>query len=267
LQAGDIIREVDGVAVPDNGGIMRLLRGRSRELVAVTIERASGERFTERRVALTTEQELELANRRWVERRREMVASKSCGRIGYVYVPAMNGASYRKVVAEIFGRHINADALIVDVRFNGGGNLHNELVTLLSGKPYMTFTSSRGGPSFDEPRDRWSKPSAVVMNASSYSDASIFPQVYQDLKIGPLVGDPVAGSGSFVIWVPSNLVPGLVYGVPVVPIRRLDGRLMENADVIPDVPAPSDPTAWARGEDPQIEAAVAALMPSGRHAR
>ena len=64
MQAGDIIREVDGVAVPDNGGIMRLLRGRSRELVAVTIERASGERFTEGRVALTTEQELELANRR-----------------------------------------------------------------------------------------------------------------------------------------------------------------------------------------------------------
>src|SRR5262249_14553067 len=156
----------------------------------------------------------ELANQRWVERKREMVAAKSCGHLGYVYVSAMNGAAYRKAISEIFGRYNNANALIIDIRFNGGGNLHNQLLTLLSGKAYMAFVPPRGGPSLDEPGDRWNKPSAVVMNASSYSDASVFPQAYKDLGLGPLVGDPVAGTGTFVWWVESNLIPGLVYGLP-----------------------------------------------------
>ena len=244
--------------MPDNGGVARLLRGRARDLIAVTIE--GRERFTERRVAISLEQETELATRRWVNRKRELVAAKSCGRLGYIYVPAMDGAAYRKAVAEIFGRYTDADALIVDVRFNGGGNLHNQLLTLLSGKPYMTMVPPRGGPLLDEPRDRWSRPSAVVMNASSYSDASVFPQAYKDLKLGPLVGDPVAGTGTFVWWVESNLIPGLVYGLPQLPVRKLDGHLMENADVIPDLAVPSDPTAWANGEDPQLDAAVRTMM-------
>ena len=263
LKAGDVIREIDGEAVPDEGGVRRVLRGRARQLVAITAEHPDGRRFTERHVAVTLEREQELAVKRWIKRKRDYVVAKSCGRLGYVYVADMDAKSYRQAFSEVFGRFQKADGLVVDIRYNGGGNLHNQLLTLLSGKAYMSYAPLRGGPSQDEPRDRWTKPSAVIMNAVSYSDASVFPQAYSDLKLGPLVGDPVAGTGTFVWWVDSNIIPGLTYGLPQVPIRKLDGALIENSDIVPDIPVASDPTAWEKGTDPQLDAAMQALLPGG----
>jgi tricorn protease len=213
-------------------------------------------------VVISLRQETALARAQWIKRKRESVIAKSCGHLGYVYVPGMDALSYRASFSEIFGRFVQADGLIVDIRYNGGGNLHNHLLTLLSGKAYMDFEPSRGGPVQEEPRDRWTKPSAVIMNADSYSDASVFPHAYHDLKLGPLIGDPVAGTGTATWWPESLIVPGLVYGLAQVPIRdRGDGTLFERADVVPDIAVPSDPTAWAKGEDPQLDAAITALTP------
>ena len=261
LRAGDILQAIDGEPIPLEGGVRRLLRGQANELVAVTAAHPDGRVFTEKRSPVSLETESRLAARRWVRRKREHVATLSCGHIGYVYVPAMDADSYRSVFAEIFGRFGEADGLVVDIRYNGGGELHNQLLTLLSGRTYMTFVPPRGGPVQDEPRDRWTKPSAVVMNAGSYSDASVFPQAYRDLKLGPLVGDPVAGTGTSVWWVQSAIIPGLTYGLPQLPLRKMDGQLIENHDILPDIEVLSNPTDWARGEDPQLDAAVRALRP------
>jgi tricorn protease len=264
IKVGDVIREIDGEPIPEQGGVQRLLRGRAGELLAITAEHPDGSHYTEKHVPVTLMREGELATKRWVKRKRDYVTAKSCGRLGYVYIAGMDARSYRSAFSEIFGRFQRAEGLIVDIRFNGGGNLHNQLLTLLSGKSYMSYTPLRGGPSQDEPRDRWTKPSAVIMNAASYSDASIFPQAYHDLKLGPLVGDPVAGTGTAVWWVASNIIPGLTYGLPQLPYRRLDGNLVENREIVPDIPVLSDPTPWAKGKDPQLDAAVEALTPADR---
>jgi tricorn protease len=147
---------------------------------------------------------------------------------------------------------------VVDIRFNGGGDLHNNLLTLLSGKEYSRFTAPNG-PSQREPRDRWSGRSAVLMNGASYSDASVFPFAYRVLGLGQLVGTTVAGTGTYVWWVESNLIPGLIYGLPQLPLRGLDGTLLENHDIPPDVASPDDPKAWSEGTDPQLAAALTAL--------
>ncbi len=266
LKPGDILRQVDGEDIPDEGGVRRILRGRANQLVAITAEHPDGGRFTEKHVPISMGREYDLARARWIKRKREAVVAKSCGRLGYVYVPGMDSASYRATFSEIFGRFPHADGLIVDIRYNLGGNLHNHLLTLLSGKAYLTFEPSRGGPDQQEPRDRWTRPSAVVMNASSYSDGSVFPHAYREFKLGPLIGDPVAGTGTATWWPESLLVPGLVYGLAQLPIRDRDGTLYENAEVEPDIPVPSDPTAWEKGEDPQLDAAIKALTPANGEA-
>ncbi len=263
LKPGDVIREIDGEAVPDEGGIRRLLRGRRKEIVAVTSEHPDGTRFTEKRVAIDLAKEQEIADRRWVEGKRRAVEAASCGRLGYVHLAGMDAASYRKAFTDIFGRFGDAQGLVVDIRDNGGGDLHNQLVTLLSGKSYFDVFPPRGGPAQHEPRDRWTKPSAVVMNAESYSDSSLFPLAYRDLHLGQLIGDPVAGTGTEVWWVASRIVPGLTYGIPQLPFREIDGTFSENHPVEPDIRVPSDPTAWAKGEDPQLDAAVRTLLPAG----
>ena len=196
LRPGDVLRQIDGEDIPDEGGVRRILSGRANQLVAVTAEHPDGSRFTEKRAPVTLAREWQLALQRWKKRKRDETLAKSCGHLGYVYLAAMDARSYRDAFSEIFGRFGDADGLVVDIRYNGGGNLHNHLLTLLSGKAYLTFSPPRGGPDQIEPRDRWTKPSVVIMNAASYSDASIFPHVYRDLKLGPLVGDPVAGTGT-----------------------------------------------------------------------
>jgi len=202
-----------------------------------------------------------LARTQWKKRKRDEVVAKSCGRLGYVYVDAMDARSYRELLSEIFGRFADADGLIVDIRYNSGGNLHNHLLTLLSGKAYLTGSPPRGGPPQIEPRDRWTKPSAVIMNSAGYSDASVFPHAYRDQKLGTLVGDPVAGTGTATWWADSKLIPGLIYGLPEVPLRELGGKRFENDPINPDIAAPSDATYWDRGEDPQLDAAIQALTP------
>ena len=77
--------------------------------------------------------------RRWVERNRQIVDSLSGGRIGYVHVQGMNSPSFRTVYEEMFGRHRNCDAIVVDTRFNGGGWLHNDLAVLLAGRQVFFF--------------------------------------------------------------------------------------------------------------------------------
>jgi tricorn protease len=261
LKPGDVLRQIDGEDIPEDGGVRRLLRGRANQRVAVIAEHPDGRRFTEKHILISVDRERDLAREQWIKRKRELVTVKSCGRLGYVYVPGMDAASYRTTFSDIFGRFGQADGLIVDIRYNGGGNLHNHLLTLLSGKAYLDFVPTHGGPDQQEPRDRWTKPSAVIMNAASYSDASIFPHVYHDLKLGPLIGDPVAGTGTATWWVRSAAIPGLVYGLAQAPARELDGALFENVEVEPDLLVPSDPTAWEKGEDPQLDAAIKALMP------
>ncbi len=261
LRPGDVILSVDGEPVPEEGGIRRALAGRVGQFVGLSAAHPDGTRFAETRIAVSLDRERALADRFWVLRARDRVAALSCGRLGYLHLAAMDAASYRAAFDDLFGRFADRAGVVVDVRDNGGGDLHNQLVTLLSGQSYGGAAPARGGPTLDEPRDRWTRPSAVVMNAASYSDSSLFPLAYRDLHLGPLVGDPVAGTGTSTWWIQSRLITGLDYGLPNLPFHGRDGTLSENHQVEPDVLVPSDPAAWAAGRDPQLEAAVRALMP------
>ncbi|HKX43291.1 MAG TPA: S41 family peptidase, partial [Burkholderiaceae bacterium] len=147
---------------------------------------------------------------------------------------------------------------IVDTRFNGGGNLHDELATLLAGHRYLEFVPR--GQSFGwEPTGKWTKPSIVLISESNYSDAHLFPWTYRHLGIGKLVGMPVAGTGTAVWWEKLQ-DPTLVFGIPQVGFRDAQGQYMEKALIEPDIVVPNDPAKIAAGQDQQIEAAVRELL-------
>ena len=99
----------------------------------------------------------------------------------------------------------------------------------------------------------------VVQGEGNYSDAHIFPYVFQKLGVGKLVGAPVAGTGTAVWW-ERQIDPTIVFGVPQVGFVTEDGRYLENLDLEPDVLVLSDPEAAARGDDPQLDKAVEVLL-------
>lgn len=176
----------------------------------------------------------------------------------------MNSEVYDAVVADALGRQRNRDALIVDVRFNSGGYLANTLVEFLTGsgstKGMASSWPRQGKGETDAATRQWTKPSVVLVNAASYSEGSAFPEYYRALKVGPIVGDPVPGTGTMVYSHDSRLIPGLSYGIPTLGLRKPDGTFYENQELIPDQQVPLTPADMVAGRDPQLEAAVQAAL-------
>lgn len=111
-----------------------------------------------------------------------------------------------------------------------------------------------------EPYDKWIKPSCVVTCESDYSDACGFPYVYRALGIGKIIGAPVAGTATSVWW-ETQVDPTLIFGIPQVGSFSVqNGRYLENLQLNPDIEVYNDPASLERGEDKQLEAAVAEML-------
>jgi len=190
--------------------------------------------------------------------RRDAVARLSGGRIGYAHIRGMNDGAYREIFQDIFGRDPGKEAIVLDTRFNGGGNLVEALTEFLTGRVFMTDVP-RGQNLGDEPLFRWNKPSIVVMNEGNYSDAHCFPMAYTQLGIGETVGMPVPGTCSSVWW--ERLQNrNLVFGIPQVAIKDTQGDIMENKELDPTYMVEPDPAQVAAGKDQQLEKAVQVLL-------
>lgn len=195
---------------------------------------------------------------RWVRTRREEVDRLSKGRLGYVHVKGMNDASFRDTFAEVLGRNSGKEGLIVDTRFNGGGWLHDNLVDLLRGRDYFTYVP-HGQVVGRDPMFKWTKKSAVLQSESNYSNAHMFPLLYKTLGLGPLIGTPVAGTGTAVWW-ETQIDKTLYFGIPQVGVMDRSGQFLENQTLQPDVEIYNDPASAAQGRDLQLEKAVEVLL-------
>ena len=196
---------------------------------------------------------------RWVEQRAQMVKELSGGKVGYVHVEGMDSESFREVYSDLLGKYRTCEAIIVDTRHNGGGWLHDDLVTLLSGKEYVRF-EPRGQYIGSDPFTKWTKPSCVLIGEDNYSDACGFPYVYKTLGIGKLIGAPVPGTMTAVWW-ENQIDQSIVFGIPqVAALAVKEGRYLENMQIEPDILVYNDPASVLRGEDKQLEAAVAEML-------
>jgi tricorn protease len=256
---GMVIEKIDGSAIAPLAEIDSLLNLKAGKRVALgLLDPATGQRHEQVVRAVSLGEQNELLYRRWVKKQRAMVDKLSGGRLGYVHVRGMDDDSYRDVFSEVLGRHSAKEALIVDTRFNGGGNLHDELSTLLSGRRYLEFVP-RGQSLGHESTGRWTKPSLVLVSESNYSDAHLFPWTYRHLGIGKLLGMPVAGTGTAVWW-ETMQDPTLVFGIPMVGFRDAKGEYMEKALIEPDIRVPNEAAMLKAGRDQQTEAAVQELL-------
>ncbi len=260
LKPGAVILTVDGEKIAPDMDIYRLLNRKHRRRLHLTIQPAGGGKVVEEVVTPTSfGRELRLAYERWVDRRRKLTDTLSGGRIGYIHIANMKLSNYQRAFGELFGAFANKEAVIIDVRFNGGGNLHDQLIAMATGRSYARFVTRKGVEMGISPDNRWSKPSAVLANAASYSDGMIFPYLYKAGRIGPVIGERVPGTGTFVWW-ERQQDRRLVYGVPQLGIKGRDGRWLENQEVTPNIKIYNDPNSLAKGRDRQLEVGVRYLL-------
>ena len=257
IKAGDIITAINGTEIKAGMDWYPLLRMQGGKKMALTIKKG-GKKPVEMFVEPAFTDQVQLY-KRWVEQRAEMVKRLSGGKIGYVHVEGMDSESFREVYSDLLGKYRTCEAVIVDTRHNGGGWLHDDLATLLSGTGYIRF-EPRGQYIGTEPYNKWTKPSCVLMGEDNYSDACGFPYVYKSLGIGKLIGAPVPGTMTAVWW-ETQIDSNIVFGIPQVGAMGVkEGRYLENMQIEPDILVYNDPASVLRGEDKQLEAAVAEMM-------
>lgn len=257
---GCIIEKVDGVAIAAGADYFPLFEGKAGRKVVLTVYNpATKKRFEETLKPITYVAQNELLYKRWVENCRKKVEELSGGRIGYVHIKAMDSESFRKIYSELLSeRNRKKEAVVVDVRHNGGGWLHDDVVTLLSGKEYERFVP-RGQYIGSDPFNKWLKPSCMLVCEDNYSNAHGTPFVYKTLSVGKLIGTPVAGTMTAVWW-ERQIDPSIVFGIPQVGCMDMQGNYLENHTLQPDILIYNTPEETLKGEDAQLKAAVEHLL-------
>ncbi len=257
VKKGTLIKSIDGTAIQDYAHFLRLMNHQKDKKILLVIEN-NGKTDSLTLKPISKGSENGLLYKRWIKRERALCDSLSGGRIGYVHVAGMNSSSFRQFYSDVLGLNSDKDAIIVDTRFNGGGWLHDDLVTLLSGKPYVQF-APRGQKYGYDPMTKWNKPSAVLISEGNYSDAHGFPYAYKTLEIGKLVGMPVAGTMTAVWW-ETLQDPSLYFGIPQVGALDMNDNYLENQQLEPDVKVDIEYDVAAKGFDQQLAKAVKVLL-------
>lgn len=255
---GDIVMAIDGEKVLAGKDYFPLLEGKAGKKVRLDVRKSDGKNATVSVKPISAGSQSNMAYQRWVERNERITDSISGGKIGYVHVKGMDGASYQTVYDRILGKYRDCDAIVVDTRHNGGGWLHNDIAILLSGHKYVTY-NPRGRKIGEEPFAQWNKPSVMLVNESNYSDAHGTPYAYQTLGIGEVVGAPIPGTMTAVWW-ETQIDPTIVFGIPQVTNMANDGTVLENTQLNPDVVIYNAPADVEKGIDSQLEGAVRHLM-------
>ena len=264
VTSGCIIEQIDGKAIEAGMDYFPLLEGKAGKKVLLAIYNpTNGKRFNVSIKAISASEQNTLLYKRWVDRNRKMVDELSGGRIADVHVQGMDSPSFRTVYSELLSdKNRNRDAVIVDTRHNGGGWLHDDLATLLSGKEYQRFVP-RGQYIGSDPFNKWLKPSCVLVCEDNYSNAHGFPWVYKELGIGKLIGAPVPGTMTAVWW-ETQIDPSIVFGIPQVGCVDMRGQYAENNQLQPDIEVYNKPEDSLKGIDTQLATAVQEMLKASK---
>jgi len=255
---GAVITAVNGQAIDAKADHAKIFNDLSGKKTRITFTLPDGEIVNETVKPINTGVQNSILYQRWVKQRAADVDKWSNGRLGYVHIASMNDKSFRPVYADILGKYNNREGIVIDIRWNGGGRMHEDIEVLFSGEKYLTQVV-RGIETCDMPSRRWNKPSIMVQCESCYSNAHGTPWVYKHQGIGKLVGMPVAGTMTSVNWIRMQ-DPSLIYGIPVIGYRLSDGSYLENTQLDPDILIDNDPAKVIKGEDIQLKTAVETLL-------
>ena len=261
LEEDDYVLAIEGQEIEAGDNYWTILNHALNEYVTVRVaDDPGGTGARDLRIA-TVPSLRDIQYEEWVAQNREFVEAESGGRIAYVHIRAMNRSSLEKFENEI-DRFWNADGIVVDIRYNGGGNIDQQLLDILERRPYEYWNNRWAAPSSGRrPRQAIAGPKVMLINHRSASDSEVTPMGFRDLGLGRIVGNPTMGAviatGSYrlinggSIRTPGSLV--VTYD-PSEPNNY--GINLENYGVAPDVWVENTPEDELRGFDRELKAAV-----------
>ncbi len=255
VRVGDYLLAIDGVEVGPTDNPFRMLEhiaGRGVELTVNTKPSFDGAR---KATYLPITSETDLLYLEMVETNRGRVERATDGRVGYLHIPDMGANGIREFIKSYYPQ-IRKEGLIVDVRNNGGGNVSQMLIERLRRQLLGTRFSRTGDTPGTYPDAVFHGHMACILDEDSASDGDIFPHMFRQAGLGPLIGKRSWG-GVIGITNRGTLIDGGTVNVPEFGTNDPDGRwIIEGHGVEPDIEVRNDPKAILEGRDPQLERAI-----------
>jgi tricorn protease len=255
ISVGDYVLAINGEELKANDDPYRLLRNLADNPVALTVNSKpsmDGARTVSYR-PVTDEGNLIYLD--WVNANRKKVDQLSGGKVGYIHVPDMGANGIREFIKWYYGQ-INKEGLVVDVRANGGGNVSRMLIERLRRRVLALGYARTNDQATTYPDQVFLGPMAAILNENSASDGDIFPAMFREAGLGPLIGKRSWG-GVVGITNRGTLIDGGAVNVPEFGFANPKGEwIIEGYGVDPDIEVENDPKSVISGHDPQLERAV-----------
>ena len=265
LAVGEYVLAIDGQDVKAGDNYWKILSTAVNAYVPVRVARtADGRDARTIRIASVTSL-TDIKYEAWVANNRDAVERATNGRIAYIHIRAMNQPSLTRFQDEI-DRFSNREGVIVDIRYNGGGNIDQQLIDILERRPYEYWNNRSGVPTWGRrPRQAIVGPKVMMVNWRSASDAEVTPMAFRDLGLGRIVGNPtsaaVIATGSYALINGGTIrTPGSLVVTYDATKPNNFGINLENYGVAPDVWVRNSPKDEMEGVDRELRVAIDEVM-------
>jgi tricorn protease len=257
VNAGDYLLSVRGIDLKPPTEVYSLFENTAGKSIEITVGPNADGKGSRTVTVEPLESEAALRNRDWVEGNLKKVHKATGGRVAYVYVPntAALGHEYFK---RYFFPQVDRDAIIVDERFNGGGQVADYYIDHLR-RPFTSMWATRYGQDIKTPGGAIHGPKVMIIDETAGSGGDLLPWMFRKYKLGPLVGKRTWGGLVGILGFPVLMDGGSVTA-PNLAIWTEDGFVVENEGVPPDVEVEQTPADVIAGHDPQLERAIAIVM-------
>ncbi len=254
VNEGDYLLAVNGVPIDTGRDIWASFQGLADKTVMLTVNDKPTLEGSREVLVETMGDETRLRNLAWIEKNRAYVDEKSDGRVGYAYVPS-TGIDGQTELRRMFVPQIGKAALIIDERFNNGGQIPTRFIEMLN-RPMTNYWGVRDGKDWQWPPVAHVGPKVMLANEWSGSGGDCFPYYFKKAKLGPVIGTRTWGGLIGISGAP-QLIDGGVVTVPTFSFYDTDGEwAVENYGVDPDIEVIDDPSLMVDGGDPQLDAAI-----------
>ena len=254
VKEGDYIIAVNGIPLTTAQEPFIVFQGLSDKTVEITYNSSPSMTGAKTVIVQTMADEYRLRNLSWIEGMRKHVEEMSNGDVGYIYVPS-TGIDGQNELMRQFNAQWDKKALIIDERFNDGGQIPDRFIEMLNRTP-LAFWAIRDGESWPWPPFAHFGPKVMLINGWSGSGGDAFPDYFRKKGLGPLIGARTWGGLIGISGVP-ELIDGGGITVPTFRMYNPDGTwFKEGYGVDPDIEVKEDLTAMAKGTDPQLERAI-----------
>ena len=259
VKEGDYLLAVNGVPVDTKRDPWAALQGMADRTVTLTVgDKPVIDDDARDVVVKLAGSESNLRYRAWIERNRAHVEKKTDGRVGYIYVPDTGTNGQNNLVRQFYGQ-VDKQALIIDERWNGGGQIPTRFIELLN-RPVTNYWARRHGRDWRWPPDAHQGPKCMLINGMAGSGGDAFPAYFRQAGIGKLIGTRTWGG---LVGISGNpaFIDGGSTSAPTFGYYERDGTWgIEGHGVDPDIEVIDDPALMADGGDPQLDAAIAHIL-------